>query len=59
MQKHSKNCYYKAKYCQKHQSFDADIPKSSRNTLIIWFVCQFIDTSSLSLDLSLHLMAVI
>lgn len=29
MQKRSKNCYYKAKYCRKCQSFDADVPKIS------------------------------
>lgn len=25
MQKHSKNCYNKAKYCRKYQSFDTNI----------------------------------
>lgn len=30
MQKCSKICDNKAKYCQKHQSFDADVPKYTR-----------------------------
>lgn len=30
MQYYSKNYQYKAKYCQKYQSFDADIPKYTR-----------------------------
>lgn len=44
MQIHSKNRYNKAKYCQKHQSFDADIPKyiriSVRQGVIATSICQ-------------------
>ena len=41
MQKCSKNCYYKAKYCQKHQSFDADIQKIHTHTCMIRRNCHF------------------
>lgn len=30
MQKYSKICDIKAKYCQMHQFFDADVPKYTR-----------------------------